>query len=90
MATQSDTIRKKQLEGELTELTKKVTSFGYEVRRMKLSRGPGWKAVSGACRVSEQKVIFVDTNQPLEEQIAFLATISERHTPSTATPSSTA
>lgn len=45
---------------------------GVLVRREKLKQGPGWKVVSGSCRMGEQRLIFVDPKLPQEEQILFL------------------
>lgn len=53
-------------------LTDALKEAGYAVRREELKRGPGWKTVSGSCRLEDQKLIFVDKRMPIEEQAAFL------------------
>lgn len=47
-------------------------SFGYQVRREELKRGPGWRASSGCCRKLDEKIVFVDRRSSQEDQIAFL------------------
>ena len=46
---------------------------GYLVRREKLKTGPGWRVISGTCRVESSKMIFVDSQLPQEDQIEFLS-----------------
>lgn len=49
-----------------------LSEKGLEVRREELKRGPGWRATSGACRILERKVIFLDRRIPQDEQLDFL------------------
>ncbi len=44
----------------------------FRVRREKLQQGFGWKAVSGACRVNEENLIFLDRRLAQDEQMIFL------------------
>ncbi len=44
----------------------------YVVRREDLKRGFGWKVVSGACRLNEDRIIFVDRRMTQEDQVSFL------------------
>lgn len=55
------------------ELSGLLQKFGYSVRREKLKQGHGWKAVSGACRAGESRIIFVDRRMSQSDQLSFLA-----------------
>jgi len=57
----------------LRELAEQLRAAGVTVRREKLGAGPGWKAVSGACRVDSDALLFVDPRLPQDEQILFLS-----------------
>ena len=48
---------------------------GFKVRREKLKQGPGWKTISGTCRVNTDKIVFLDSGMPHEEQVVFLRSI---------------
>lgn len=39
------------------------------VRREELKRGPGWRVMSGGCRLEGREVLFVDRRVTLDEQI---------------------
>ena len=54
------------------QLVSFVGQNGYQVRREKLKTGPGWRVLSGTCRVQDEKMIFVDSILPQDEQIEFL------------------
>jgi hypothetical protein len=56
----------------IKNLVAALTERGLTVRREELKRGPGWKAVSGVCRVADQRVIFLDRTTTADEQIEFL------------------
>lgn len=55
------------------ELAGLLAGAGFDVRRERLRQGHGWKAVSGACRHENRKLLFVDRKLPQDEQIGFLA-----------------
>jgi hypothetical protein len=42
------------------------------VRREKLKQGHGWQAISGACRLATNTLLFVDSKLSQDEQIEFL------------------
>ena len=54
------------------QLSANLMNLGVSVRREKLGAGPGWKAMSGACRLDSQALLFVDPRLPQEDQILFL------------------
>lgn len=54
------------------ELSGVFKEAGVLVRREKLKTGPGWKVISGACRVENQSMVFVDPRLPQDDQILFL------------------
>ena len=54
------------------ELAAIMASSGYTVRREELKQGPGWRVVSGSCRLEEQRLIFVDRKLQQDDQITFL------------------
>lgn len=51
---------------------------GYQVRREKLKQGHGWKTASGSCRFQEDRLIFVDRKNPLDEQLLFLLSVASK------------
>lgn len=53
-------------------LVQALTAAGLTVRREELKRGPGWRAVSGVCRLASGKIIFLDRTTRQDEQIEFL------------------
>lgn len=59
-------------EGVFKELANLLQTAGYQVRREALKRGPGWKVMSGSCRVDGNRIIFVDRRLSQDEQISFL------------------
>ena len=48
-------------------------SLGYSVRREELKRGPGWRVMSGSCRVIENRVVFIDSRLSPDDQVQFLS-----------------
>ena len=69
---QLDNAKDKIKENVFKELSGVLQKAGVRVRREKLKSGPGWKAVSGGCRVESQHVLFVDPRMPQDDQILFL------------------
>lgn len=67
-----DKLILKEKENLLKELASILNSSGFRVRRERLKQGHGWRAVSGACRVLQDKLIFIDRRLPHDEQIEFL------------------
>lgn len=61
--------KKEQL---IKELGSKLVASGFELRREKLKQGFGWKAVSGACRLEQKRIIFLDPRLSQDDQITFL------------------
>lgn len=53
-------------------LVQALASAGMTVRREELKRGPGWRAVSGVCRLASSKIVFLDRSTRQDEQIEFL------------------
>ena len=68
-------LNKKKADKEQTyqSLVQVAKDNGYLVRREKLKTGPGWRVISGTCRVESAKMIFVDSQLPQEDQIEFLS-----------------
>lgn len=56
----------------LKELISLLSAIGITVRREELKRGIGWRAVSGSCRALSERLIILDRQIALDEQIAFL------------------
>jgi hypothetical protein len=54
------------------ELSGELSQRGYTVRREELKRGLGWRVSSGACRVDQDKLVFVDRRLTQDDQLAFL------------------
>ena len=69
---QKDKQIAKEKESLLRELSSILDSSGFRVRRERLKQGHGWRAVSGACRVLQNNLIFLDRRLPHDEQIDFL------------------
>lgn len=65
-------LRDQKKEGTFKELSERLRSAGYEVRRERLKTGHGWKAVSGSCRAEQVSYIFVDSRLSQDDQIVFL------------------
>ncbi len=65
-------------EARYRQLAETLVAKGYRVRREKLKAGPGWKVISGACRLHADNLIFVDPRLPQDEQILFLTTRMEQ------------
>lgn len=65
--------RKQSLEKILRLLTELLKLNGYTIRKEELKRGFGWKAVSGSCRILDDRIIFVDRKMTLEDQVGFLS-----------------
>ena len=70
----SNTSVQKEAEKEnvIKDLIAKIQGAGYKVRREKLKQGPGWRTVSGSCRLQEEKLIFVDRKNSVDDQLGFL------------------
>lgn len=60
-------------ETRLQELILEAKRLDIEVRSEKLLREAGYRAKSGSCRVKGQKVILLDRDARLSEQVEFLA-----------------
>jgi|GEM_PF-6064256 len=67
-----ESSRQQGKENTVKELCRRLEKIGYRVRRERLKQGPGWKAVSGKCRLGEERMIFVDRKSPLDDQLLFL------------------
>jgi len=63
-------------ESHIKVLVAALATKGYAIRREKLKQGHGWKTVSGACRLSGDRILFVDRKMPLDEQLLFLSSIA--------------
>ena len=61
-----------QKDNAFKQLAAIMASSGFTVRREDLKQGPGWRAVSGSCRLEQQRLIFIDKKLPQDEQITFL------------------
>jgi hypothetical protein len=72
MTKEQDKLALKEKENLLKGLANILNSSGFQVRREKLKQGHGWRAVSGSCRVIQNKLIFLDRRLPQDEQIEFL------------------
>jgi hypothetical protein len=59
-------------EGVYRTLSQILGSAGHQVRREELRRGPGWRAMSGSCRMKDDSLILVDRRLPQDEQLDFL------------------
>jgi hypothetical protein len=53
-------------------LARSLSESGYVVRRELLRQGHGWKASSGSCLASGEKILFVDRRLTQDEQISCL------------------
>lgn len=62
----------REKEAVLNELVDLLADQGLVVRRERLKQGPGWKVMSGACRLNDDSLIFVDRRLTQDEQIGFL------------------
>jgi hypothetical protein len=67
------TSKKNRQEALLQELIAAAERAGVEVRTEKLLREVGYHARSGGCRVKGQRLIIVDRDAPLNDQVEFLA-----------------
>ena len=56
-------------------LIRAVEYLGVKVRREELRRGPGWRTMSGQCRVQQVSFCFIDRTLPLQEQVALLSAL---------------
>jgi hypothetical protein len=65
----------REKEREVRHLIDQVQKLGLVVRREELKRGIGWKASSGTCVVTNERVVFVDRRLPLTEQLVFLSSL---------------
>jgi hypothetical protein len=64
---------KNKHEARLQELILEAKRLDIEVRSEKLLREAGYRTKSGSCQVKGQKVILLDRDARLSEQIEFLA-----------------
>lgn len=62
-----------KLKQDLLELSRQLTTRGVVVRREKLRQGPGWKVLSGSCRLNRDRLLFIDKSLPLQEQVDLLS-----------------
>ncbi len=65
-------------ESQIKLLVAALATKGYSIRRERLKQGHGWKTVSGACRLSGDRILFVDRKMPLDEQLLFLSSIASQ------------
>ncbi len=59
----------------LDELVEAAERCGIEVRREKLLREVGYRPRSGACRVRQRSLVFLDREQPPAEQLELMAEV---------------
>ncbi len=72
----------------LHELIEFAQRLQIEVRTEKLLREVGYHAVSGSCRLGEKKLIILDRDLPVKDQVDLLANEIRRSVPDpTAVPS---
>ena len=71
-------VKDVEKENSIKELSRQLEAAGYRVRREKLKQGPGWKTMSGTCRLAVEKLIFVDRKNPIEDQLLFLQGIASQ------------
>lgn len=64
---------KNKNEARLQELIATAKALNLEVRLEKLLREAGYRAHSGRCRVRDQKLIVIDRDASIAEQIEFLS-----------------
>lgn len=69
---------KNKTEARLQELISHARQMNVEVRTEKLFREIGYRARSGRCRIKDRKMILIDRDAPISEQVDFLsATLAE-------------
>lgn len=71
-------LKEQEKESALKDLSSCLERAGYKVRRERLKQGPGWKAVSGTCRLAEGRLVFVDRKNSLDDQLLFLQSLAEK------------
>lgn len=49
-----------------------LADCGVEVRRQELRRGPGWRAISGTCRLKDKPLVILDRRMSQDDQISFM------------------
>jgi len=64
---------KSKNESRLQELIAKAKELNVEVRTERLLREVGYHARSGYCRLKGQRLIIIDREAPLGDQLDFLA-----------------
>ena len=89
METKAKTLRGHHKEhAKLHELIEFAQRLEIEVRTEKLLREVGYHAVSGSCRLGEKKLIILDRDLPVRDQVDLLADEIRRSVPDpTAVPS---
>ena len=65
----------------LNELIEFAQRLQIEVRTEKLLREVGYHAVSGSCRLGEKKLIILDRDLPVKDQVDLLADEIRRSVP---------
>ncbi|MFB3060745.1 MAG: hypothetical protein ACE10C_05170 [Candidatus Binatia bacterium] len=65
----------------MKELIEFAQRLQIEVRTEKLLREVGYHAVSGSCRLGEKKLIILDRDLPVKDQVDFLADEIRRSVP---------
>ncbi|MCH6545013.1 MAG: hypothetical protein IH796_03330 [Deltaproteobacteria bacterium] len=65
----------------LNELIEFAQTLQIEVRTEKLLREVGYHAVSGSCRLGEKKLIILDRDLPVKDQVDLLADEIRRSVP---------
>jgi len=69
----------------LNELIEFAQRLQIEVRTEKLLREVGYHPVSGSCRLGEKKLIILDRDLPVRDQVAHLVDEIRRSVPDPAT-----
>ncbi len=76
---------KNRQEARLQDLIVRAKAMNIQVRTEKLLREAGYRAHSGRCRINGQELIVLDRDQPIADQIEFLAgELSERQSSASA------
>ena len=65
----------------LNELIRCAELMQIEVRTEKLLREVGYRVASGSCRLHEKKIIILDRDLPIRDQVDFLAGEIKRAAP---------
>ena len=70
-----------KLPAKLNELIEFAQKLKIEVRTEKLLREVGYHPVSGSCRLGERKLIILDRDLPVKDQVDLLADEIRRSVP---------